>query len=129
MRRAVSLGLAALLAGCSLAPHYVSEAPPVPQGWPVGDANLRQSEAALPAVSWRDVFTDPRLQTLVGQALANNRDLRVAAANLAAARAQVQVQRAEQLPLVGVGAGVTRHTTENGGVTTQWSASGGVSAF
>jgi len=129
MKRAASLALAALLAGCSLAPHYVRETPPVPQGWPVGDAYLRQSEAALPAVSWRDVFTDPRLQTLVGQALANNRDLRVAADNLAAARAQVQVQRANQLPLVGIGAGVTRHSTESGGVTTQWSASGGVSTF
>lgn len=129
MKRALPLALAALLAGCSLAPRYVREAPPVPQGWPVGDAYLAQSEAALPTVSWREVFTDPRLQTLVGQALANNRDLRVAAANLAAARAQVQVQRANQLPLVGVGAGVSRRSTESGGVTTQWSASGGISAF
>jgi multidrug efflux system outer membrane protein len=129
MRRAVAVALAGALAGCSLAPKYVREAPPVPDSWPVGDAYLRQSEAALPLVSYRSVFTDPRLQTLVGEALANNRDLRVAAANLAAARARVQVQRAQQFPEVGVGAGVTRRSADIGGVSTSWSATAGVSAF
>jgi multidrug efflux system outer membrane protein len=124
-----SLTLALLLAGCSLAPKYVRETPPVPASWPAGDAYLRQSEATLPVVSYRDVFTDARLQALVGQALANNRDLRVAAANLAAARAGVQVQRAAQLPQVGVGAGVTRRSSDAGGVATSWDASGGVSSF
>jgi len=129
VRRGASLALALLLAGCSLAPKYVRETPPVPVSWPAGDAYLRQSEAALPVVSYRDVFTGARLQALVGQALANNRDLRVAAANLAAARARVQVQRAAQLPQVGVGAGVTRRSSDAGGVATTWDASGGVSSF
>ena len=34
----------------------------MPPSWPVGDAYLRQTEAALPAVTYRDVFRDPRLQ-------------------------------------------------------------------
>ena len=71
-----------VLAGCSMDPKDVRPASPVPPSWPVGDAYLRQSEAALPVVSYRDVFVDQRLQTLIGQALANNRDLRVAAANI-----------------------------------------------
>jgi len=50
-RRLTALVLGTALAGCSLAPHYVREAPPVPASWPVGDAYLRQSEAALPVVS------------------------------------------------------------------------------
>ena len=49
---------------------------------------LRQSEAALPAVTYKQVFRDPRLQTLIAQALVNNRDLMIAAANIAAAREQ-----------------------------------------
>ena len=53
-----------------------------------GVAYLRQSEAALPAFTYRDVFRDPRLQQIIVQALANNRDLRVAAANIAATRAR-----------------------------------------
>jgi len=80
-------------------------------------------------VTWREIFTDPRLQALVGDALANNRDLRVAAANLSAARAQVQVERAAQLPQVGVAAGVTRRSTESLGPIESWSASAGVSSF
>src|SRR3546814_12924622 len=67
-----------LLAGCSLAPKTVLPAPPVSESWPVGDAYLAQSEAALPALSYGQVFTDPRLQALIEQALANNRDLRTA---------------------------------------------------
>ena len=46
------------------------------------------------------------LQTLVAQALQNNRDLRIAAANIAAARAQVRITRANQLPRLDSAAGV-----------------------
>ena len=130
MNRALALLIATSLAGCSLAPKYVRPTPPVPASWPVGDAYLQQTEAALPAVSYRAIFTDSRLQQLVEQALANNRDLRVAAANLAAARAQVQVRRAAQLPQVDAGAGVTREDgsgAKAGG--TAFNLSGGVSAF
>ena len=71
-----------------------------PASWPQGDAYLRQTEATLPAVTYRDIFQDARLQGLIEQALINNRDLMVAAANIAAAREQVRIQRAQQLPQV-----------------------------
>lgn len=98
MRRAISLLATAALAGCSLAPKYVRPEAPVPPSFPIGDAYLRQSEAALPSITYRDVFRDARLQALVDQALANNRDLRVAAANIASARAQYRIQRADLFP-------------------------------
>lgn len=107
MRSGALIALA-LLSGCSMAPKYVEPALPVPASWPVGDAYLAQSEAALPVMTYREVFTDPRLTQVIEQALANNRDLRVAAANIAAARAQFRIQRAGQLPQVGVGAGRTQ---------------------
>lgn len=97
-----------LLAGCSMAPEDVRPPSPVPASWPVGDAYLRQSEASLPVVSYRDVFVDPRLQTLIGQALVNNRDLRIAAANIVAARAQYRIQRSELFPQVDASASYTR---------------------
>ena len=80
---------------------------PVPPSWPAGDPSLLHSEAPLPAVTYRDVFRDPRLQTLIVQALANNRDLRVAAANIASARAQVWITRASQLPQLDAAGRVT----------------------
>ncbi|MBC2666423.1 efflux transporter outer membrane subunit [Novosphingobium flavum] len=130
MKRVASLGLAALLAGCSMAPKYVRPEAPVPASWPVGDAYLAQSEAALPAVSYRDIFTDARLQALVEQALANNRDLRVAAANLAAARAQVRVVRANQFPEVAASASASRDSGTGGkAASTSYSISGGISSF
>jgi multidrug efflux system outer membrane protein len=103
---ASGLMIAVLLAGCSFEPNYVRPDAPVPPGWPVGDAYLKQSEATLPTVSYRDIFRDPRLQSVIEQALDNNRDLRVAAANIAAARAQYRIQRADLLPNVGATADV-----------------------
>ncbi|HEX7852698.1 MAG TPA: efflux transporter outer membrane subunit [Sphingobium sp.] len=136
----VPLLLASALSACSMAPHYQRPAAPVPTSWPAGDAYLIQSEAAVPAISYRDIFRDSRLQALVEQALVNNRDLRVAAANLAAARAQVRITRAAQFPTIGVNATGSRSEGGTGtntatGVTTQsvsrtsWALSGGVTAF
>ncbi len=111
--------LAALLAsGCSMAPPYVRTPPPVPVSWPVGDAYLRQSEATLPSITYQDVFRDPRLQQLITQALANNRNLAIAAANIAAARAQYRIQRASIFPRVDAGAGYVRSQTASSGTGT-----------
>jgi multidrug efflux system outer membrane protein len=100
MRRLVLILATTALAGCSLAPKYARTALPTPPSWPVGDAYLRQSEAALPTITYRDVFKDPRLQQIIVQALANNRDLRIAAANIAATRAQYRIQRGDLFPQI-----------------------------
>ncbi|WP_374525660.1 efflux transporter outer membrane subunit [Sphingopyxis sp.] len=119
-----------LLAGCSLAPKTVLPAPPVPQSWPVGDAYLLQSEAALPVLSYKTIFTDPRLQRLVDQALENNRDLRTAYANVAAARAQARVSRAGQFPAIGASAGAGYSDSGgSGNGSGDFSLRGGITAF
>lgn len=136
--RALLLASTLALAGCSLAPKTVLPAPPVPQSWPVGDAYLLQSEAALPILSYQNVFTDPRLQALAEQALTNNRDLRVAYANVAAARAQARVTRAGQFPAIGISGGAgysdgngngNGNGTSGGGGSGDFSLRGGVTAF
>jgi multidrug efflux system outer membrane protein len=88
-------------------PKLGSPDPAIPPSWPVGDAYLLQSEAKLPAVTYRDIFRDPRLQALIAQALVNNRNLMISAANIAAAREQYRIQRAQQFPQLDAGAGVT----------------------
>lgn len=134
-RRLASIAALAL-AGCTMEPHYQRPEAPVPPSWPAGDAYLRQSEAALPSLSRRDIFRDPNLQALIDSALANNRDLRVAAANVAAARAQFRVQRADLFPHVDAGAGASIGDRGNvagngngGGTQESYSADLGVSAF
>ena len=130
MKRATLPTLASLLlAGCSLAPRTTLPAPPVPQSWPVGDAYLLQSEEALPVLSYKSVFTDARLQNLVDQALANNRDLRVAYANVAAARAHARVSRAGQFPAIGVSGGASYSDSGGGNGAGDFSLRGGVTAF
>ncbi len=135
MMRSLILILAAStsLAGCSLAPKYARTELPVPPSWPVGDAYLRQSEAALPAITYRDVFRDPRLQQIITQALANNRNLRVAAANIAATRAQYRIQRADLFPQIdasgrysysGGGNGARSTATSGGGTGTGGTGTG-----
>jgi multidrug efflux system outer membrane protein len=128
MRRFAAL-LALLASGCmSLEPNYVRPGPAVPASWPVGSAYLAQSEAALPAVTYKDIFRDPRLQTLIQQALANNRDLMAAAANISAAREQYRIQRSGQLPVVNAGAGTTL-TGDKSNVNANYSADVSVPSF
>ncbi|MCC2981244.1 efflux transporter outer membrane subunit [Sphingomonas sp. IC-11] len=136
MRAVLSLLLGSALAGCSMAPKYVRPDLPVPTSWPTGDAYLSQAEATLPSVTYRDIFKDVRLQRLIDQALANNRDLRVSVANIEAARAQYRIQRAELFPQVDVGATATRREVGAGAAGgafavrgTTYQTSLGVNAF
>ena len=98
--RTLSVVLAATLASaCSMIPDYRRPAAPVPDAFP----NAAQTAAATPAdaIAWRDYFADQRLREVIALALANNRDLRVAALNIEQARARYRIQRADLLPAVG----------------------------
>ncbi|GAA4716914.1 efflux transporter outer membrane subunit [Sphingomonas lutea] len=129
MRRAGSI-LALLASGCAtMEPRYVAPNSAIPPSWPVGDAYLRQSEAALPAVTYTQLFQDRRLQTLIAQALANNRDLAVAAANIAAARERVRIQRANQLPQVDASGGAEIRAAEDSSADASFNLGAGVSNF
>ena len=129
MRKFVGL-LALLASGCmTMEPRYIRPEAAVPPSWPVGDPYLRQSEAVLPAVTYQQIFRDPRLQSLIEQGLANNQDLAVAAANIAAARAQHRIQRAELFPELDASAGVTGAKSETGGTSTQFTAGVGIPSF
>ncbi len=129
MKRVACVIALASLTACTLGPRYERPTPPIPLSWPVGDAYLRRSEAALPAVTYRDIFQDPRLQRLIEAALVNNRDLAVAAANIAAARAQFRIQRAQILPQVDASAGVRVADNGPGGADTSFSLDGGITGF
>ncbi len=93
-----------LLGGCTMAPKYTRPDAPVPAQWPTGTAYKEtKSASSAPAASelpWREFFTDERLQKIIGIALDNNRDLRVAALNVEQARALYGISRASLLPSV-----------------------------
>ena len=96
--------LLASLGGCSLIPHYDRPGLPTAADYPTGPAftgrGATSGSVAAGDLGWRDFFLDPVLRDLIALSLANNRDLRVAAENVAAARAQYQVQHAGLFPTI-----------------------------
>jgi len=138
-RVVVLVAVAALMAGCSLEPVYKRPATPVAPTYPTGDAYQSPTGEAgattMPAVDigWRNFLTDPRLQRLVEIALANNRDLRVAALNVAQMQAQYRIQRSALFPEIDGVAGSSSSRTPasispSGQTTTTHDYSVGVSA-
>jgi len=97
-------GAMVLLAGCTVGPNYKRPAVNVPTTYrgavENAGADPRQS---LGGEKWEEVFQDPQLQGLIRQALRNNYDVRIAAARVLAARAQLGITRADQFPSLGVG--------------------------
>lgn len=135
-RASLSAALTIVLAACSMAPRYDQPPSPVPGTYPGAAAPLEPGIGTLAAdIGWREVVHDPRLQALVELALENNRDLRLAALNVEAARAQYRIQRSEQLPILALGAEGTRQRLPAGtaqgaeGVVEQYSAGLGLAAF
>lgn len=115
--------LALLATGCmSLEPRYIRPDPAIPPSWPAGDSYLAAAESGLPALTYKQVFQDPRLQTLIAQGIANNRNLMTAAANIAAAREQFRIQRAQQFPRLDAGTGVTVTGDEATGASARYEA-------
>jgi multidrug efflux system outer membrane protein len=96
--------LLAALAGCSLIPDYLRPDLPVAGAYPTGPAFIGagsvSGSVAAGDLGWRDFFIDPVMQDLIALALDNNRDLRVAAQNVAAAYAQYAVQHAGLFPTI-----------------------------
>jgi len=94
--------------GCSLAPDYVQPESPIPRSWSESAENLNVDTVAdpmlAPDIQWKDFFPDPRMQEVIELALANNRDLRVAALNIEKAQALYGIQRSQLMPSVGVAA-------------------------
>lgn len=130
LKAAAAVALAVtVLSGCSFIPKYERPAAPVATEWPGGPVTEVAGQKAAADVPWQDFFTDPRLQQLIGAALANNRDLRVAVLNIKQARAQYQITRADQFPTVGIGASGSRTPNATGGITSAYTAGFTVSAW
>jgi outer membrane protein, multidrug efflux system len=131
---AFMVALATLVAGCSLAPRYQRPAAPVPRA--LGTTEAGAANPGVDELGWRDVFGDPRLVALIGLALENNRDLRVAALNVELTRAQFRIQRAQRLPAASATASGTRQhvdrdlsPTGSAQTTTSYTVGLGVTAF
>jgi multidrug efflux system outer membrane protein len=104
-------GIVALLVvatGCVVGPNYkrpvtsepdaFRDAPPLAAG---ADANGSVADQA-----WWQIFSDDALQSLVRTALEQNHDVRIAAARILQAQAQLGITRADRFPTVSAGVNV-----------------------
>ena len=105
-RKLFILAIAACLAGCLHPQKHDRPALPVPTAWPESAGGQASGSGAPEAagLKWREFFTDSNLQSVIELALANNRDLRMAALNIEKAQAIYRIQRAQQYPNVNVSA-------------------------
>lgn len=155
--RIPAIALAAALAGgCTMIPEYQRPAAPVPEAFPVvtlpgavesmhdpaaaegARSTPDDSADAAPAdtIAWGDYFADAQLREVIALAIANNRDLRVAALNIERARAQYRIRRADLFPAIGATASQNAQRLPDdlapGGeadVTRTYSATVGFSAY
>ncbi|HEX2010989.1 MAG TPA: efflux transporter outer membrane subunit [Roseateles sp.] len=121
---------ALLLSGCmSLAPKHERPAAPVASDWPTPATAGAQKAAELP---WQSFYAgDARLRELIGLALQNNRDLRVALLNVEKARAQYRITDPSRLPTVGAGFSSSRSpaASGNGSISSVYQAGLQVTAY
>jgi len=129
----LAIATSLFVAGCStLQPPLPEAAPSIPAEWPLPATTPVATDGTgtiTADIGWRDFFADPRLDELVAQALANNRDLRVAVLNVERARAQYGIQRADRLPSLGAEASMTRSGGDNLDVSESYTASAGIAGF
>jgi multidrug efflux system outer membrane protein len=97
-RAAAALACGSILSSCVMGPNYQR-----PQVTQPNDFRFQISQAdatSFADLAWWDVFKDPALQALIGNALANNNDLQVATARIGQARELIGVARSQALPQV-----------------------------
>ncbi len=107
MKGSAFFGILALLvleAGCMMGPKYKRPAVDVPQEYRAPAPQQADQASSLGNEQWWQVYQDPVLTHLIHTAIAQNYDVRIAAARVLEAQAQVGITRANQLPSASVGA-------------------------
>lgn len=112
----VTVGMAVLLASCTVGPKYTkpsvpvapaySEQPPASFKEANGWQTAQPSDAVLRG-KWWEVFGDEQLNALEEQVGQANQTLKVAEANFRQSRAQIKIQHAALYPTVGVQPSIT----------------------
>jgi len=106
MKKFLLLAIAVLLSGCAVGPNYKRPTVSVPTDY--RDSMPAQTAAApsLGNENWWQVYQDPVLADLIHTALQQNYDVRIAAARVLEAQAQLGITRANQFPSASVGADI-----------------------
>jgi len=118
MKKTALLGILAVLvleAGCMMGPKYKRPTVDVPQEYRAPAPQQSAQASSLGNEQWWQVYQDPVLTQLIHTAIAQNYDVRIAAARVLEAQAQVGIIRSYQFPSASVGADV--YSQQNAKVT------------
>lgn len=111
--RLIVLVITALLSGCMAGPDYVKPTLDVPAAYIYGEKEARD----VANTEWWKQFQDPVLDALIAEALADNRDVKIAAAHVEQAAALLIQTRSPLFPQVGYSGGGTRERASETGAT------------
>jgi len=119
MRKSLFLPLlaAGFLAGCAMGPNYHRAAISAPDSFRAAPSTTANNSESLGDVKWWEVFKDEKLQALERDALAQNYDLRDAAARVEAASAALGLTRSNQFPNLGANADIATIRASRNGAT------------
>src|SRR5438876_6212834 len=119
MRKLLFLPLltAGLLAGCAIGPTYHRDAISAPDSFRAAVAATANNSESLGDLKWWEIFKDEKLQALEREALAQNYDLRDAAARVEAASAALGLTRSNQFPNLGANADIATIRASRNGAT------------
>src|SRR5258707_7797296 len=101
--------LAATATACTVGPAFKRPAVDLPPTFRGAPSDAAANVTAFGDQAWWDVFEDDRLRELIGTALRQSFDLRIAAARIIEAQAQLGVTRADQFPTVDAHAQAVRN--------------------
>jgi len=101
----IALCAALCLAGCAVGPNYKRPVIDSPAAFRVEN---QATNGANTELTWWEVYKDDTLQVLIGEALTNNYDLRIAVARVEQAEAIAMQARSQFVPSVGYNGTVSR---------------------
>ena len=102
--RPAFLVLLAALAGCTVGPDYKRPAVDTPASYHnPAVAGAQSGTNSFADLGWWEVFQDPQLTAYLSEALTNNWDIKIAAARVLQAEAQLRVTRSQYFPNVNAG--------------------------
>lgn len=108
MRELVLFAACACMAGCQLAPRHERPDAPVASEYPQEYTGEAARGANPTQLGWQAFIADERLRHLIARALEENRDLQSVVAQVEQVRAAYRIERAAQLPSIGVNSEATR---------------------
>ena len=113
MKPIAAILLCLAIFGCTVGPRYKRPTVDVPTAHRgIDEENAgRTGAASLADQKWWEVFQDQQLQELERVAIEQNYDVRIAAARILEAQAQLGITRSNQFPQVNAGAANTTQRT------------------